>query len=49
MEPSTWHVNEGHAAFALLERLSRRLEAGDPFETARKAVESQPKESTDER
>jgi len=42
MEPSTWHINEGHAAFALLERLSRRIASGEPYETAVKAV----KEST---
>ncbi len=27
-KPTTWHVNEGHAAFALLQRLSRAVGAG---------------------
>jgi len=34
MEPSTWHINEGHAALALLHRLSGRLEAGEPYDAA---------------
>ncbi len=38
MEPSTWHINEGHAAFALLERLSARMQAGDSYDDAMKAV-----------
>lgn len=38
MHPSTWHINEGHAAFALLERLSRRIMAGDSPDGAAKAV-----------
>jgi len=37
-EPTTWHVNEGHAAISLLERTSRRMETGEPLETARKHV-----------
>ena len=38
MEPSTWHINEGHAAFALLERLSRRISAGESRDAAAEAV-----------
>jgi starch phosphorylase len=37
-EPTTWHVNEGHAAISLLERTSRRMETGESLETARKHV-----------
>ncbi len=33
-KPSTWHINEGHAAFSLLQRLSRALGAGLSFEDA---------------
>ncbi len=38
MEPSTWHINEGHAAFSLLERLSNRLESGDTQDAAVKGI-----------
>jgi starch phosphorylase len=38
MEPSTWHINEGHAAFSLVERLSKHIAAGMPAEAAMKAV-----------
>jgi len=38
MEPSTWHVNEGHASFSFLERLSRLLEADHSYDTAMRAV-----------
>jgi starch phosphorylase len=34
MEPSTWHINEGHAAFSLLQRLSRFLQAGRSYDDA---------------
>jgi starch phosphorylase len=34
MEPSMWHTNEGHAAFALLERLSRVLASGAGHDAA---------------
>ncbi|MBM3694497.1 MAG: glycosyltransferase family 1 protein [Actinobacteria bacterium] len=37
-KPSTWHINEGHAAFALLQRLSRALGSGATFEEARRQV-----------
>ena len=35
---SLLHLNEGHAAFALLERIRDRVEAGSSFEDARKMV-----------
>ena len=35
---SILHLNEGHAAFALLERIRDRVQAGLSFEAARKAV-----------
>ncbi|HSG78247.1 MAG TPA: alpha-glucan family phosphorylase [Acidimicrobiia bacterium] len=38
MEPSTWHINEGHAAFSLLQRLSNRLAEGDSWDAAVKAI-----------
>jgi starch phosphorylase len=38
MKPSTWHINEGHAAFALLERLSRRIALGESRDAAAKAI-----------
>ncbi|NQV04932.1 alpha-glucan family phosphorylase [bacterium] len=38
IEPSTWHVNEGHSAFSLLQRLSDRLMDGDSVEQATAAV-----------
>ncbi len=34
MDPSTWHVNEGHAALSLIERLSRLLKAGHSYDDA---------------
>lgn len=36
--PAMWHVNEGHAALSLLERLSWEIEAGSDAETARRTV-----------
>ncbi len=38
IDPTTWHVNEGHAAISLLERTAIRIEAGDPLDTAKKNV-----------
>ncbi len=38
IEPSVWHVNEGHAALSLVERLSKQLEHGLSMEDAQKAV-----------
>ena len=40
-EPSMWHVNEGHAALSLLERLSRRRSGGESHETAVKHIRRQ--------
>jgi len=39
-DPTTWHVNEGHAAISLLERVGARVRAGEPFDAARKHVKS---------
>jgi glycogen phosphorylase len=33
-DPMVWHLNEGHAAFVVLQRIRERLEAGDTFERA---------------
>jgi starch phosphorylase len=33
-KPTTWHINEGHAAFALLQRVSRGVGAGLTFDEA---------------
>jgi len=38
VEPSMWHVNEGHAALSLLERLSWEIEAGNDLEAAQHTV-----------
>ena len=38
IEPSVWHVNEGHAALSLLERLSKRLKSGVSMDDAQSAV-----------
>jgi len=35
---SVLHLNEGHAAFAVLERIRDRVQAGESFEEARKTV-----------
>ncbi|MBA2336367.1 MAG: alpha-glucan family phosphorylase, partial [Acidimicrobiia bacterium] len=40
IEPAVWHVNEGHAALSLLERLSRAMGEGVDLEQARKQVSS---------
>ncbi|MDQ3782446.1 MAG: alpha-glucan family phosphorylase, partial [Actinomycetota bacterium] len=40
IEPAVWHVNEGHAALSLLERLSRAMGEGVDLEQARKQVTS---------
>jgi starch phosphorylase len=36
--PSVWHMNEGHAAFQILERCRQKMEDGSPFEAALEAV-----------
>ena len=38
IEPTVWHMNEGHAAFMVLERVRALARAGVPFETALEAV-----------
>ncbi|MCB2222976.1 MAG: alpha-glucan family phosphorylase [Actinobacteria bacterium] len=34
MEPTMWHINEGHAALALVERLSQEVQAGLTYQQA---------------
>jgi glycogen phosphorylase len=34
IEPTVWHLNEGHAAFVVLQRIREALEQGMPFEQA---------------
>lgn len=36
--PTIWHINEGHAAFLILERVRERMNEGQSFETALEAV-----------
>lgn len=36
--PAAWHVNEGHAAFSVLERTARRLREGTGFDEAQRQV-----------
>jgi len=36
--PSAWHLNEGHSAFLVLERLRELTQAGTPFDEALAAV-----------
>jgi len=36
--PSAWHMNEGHSAFMVLERIRELISAGTPFETATEMV-----------
>lgn len=36
--PATWHVNEGHAAFSVLERTTRRMREGVGFDEAQRQV-----------
>jgi len=38
-DPMVWHLNEGHTAFSVLERLSEGLALGQSFETALKIVQ----------
>jgi starch phosphorylase len=38
VEPSAWHMNEGHSAFLVLERLREQVQAGHSFEQALQAV-----------
>ncbi|HUO46588.1 MAG TPA: alpha-glucan family phosphorylase [Acidimicrobiia bacterium] len=38
IEPTVWHINEGHAAMALLELARRHTAAGTPLEEARQLI-----------
>src|SRR5690606_23581362 len=38
LEPTAWHINEGHAAFQILERCSSLVQAGLDFEAAIEAT-----------
>lgn len=38
--PSVWHMNEGHSAFVILERIRELVAAGHPFEEAAEMVRS---------
>ncbi len=39
VEPAVWHVNEGHAAFSLLDRLNSKVATDVEYDDARKEVE----------
>ena len=41
LDPTVWHMNEGHAAFLGLELMRERVAAGVPFAAAREAVAAQ--------
>lgn len=41
LQPGTWHLNEGHAAFLILELLREHLARGLPFNAALEAVAAQ--------
>lgn len=38
IDPAVWHLNEGHAAFVVLQRIREYLERGTPFDEALEAV-----------
>ena len=38
LEPSVWHMNEGHSAFMVLERLRRLVQGGSSFDQAVEVV-----------
>jgi starch phosphorylase len=38
LKPTVWHVNEGHAAFLILERIRSMVKAGLPYAAALEAV-----------
>ncbi|MDQ8021376.1 MAG: alpha-glucan family phosphorylase [Moraxellaceae bacterium] len=38
IKPAVWHINEGHAAFLVLERMRALIKAGLDFETSLEAV-----------
>jgi starch phosphorylase len=37
-EPRVWHINEGHAAFQIVERVRELVASGQPFDAAMEAV-----------
>lgn len=41
LEPAVWHINEGHAAFLILERLREEVARGIPADAALEAVAAQ--------
>ncbi|MBI3763301.1 MAG: alpha-glucan family phosphorylase [Chloroflexi bacterium] len=38
LEPQVWHMNEGHSAFLVLERLREKVAAGESLESAQASV-----------
>jgi starch phosphorylase len=38
LKPTVWHINEGHAAFLILERIRQTMKSGVGFEAALEAV-----------
>ncbi len=40
LNPTVWHINEGHAAFQILERCREHVQAGRDFDTALELVAS---------
>ncbi len=38
IEPTVWHINEGHSAFQILERCRERVQQGNNFHTSLEAV-----------
>ncbi|MCK5719073.1 MAG: alpha-glucan family phosphorylase [Thiomargarita sp.] len=38
LDPTIWHINEGHAAFLILERIREFIQAGQSFEAATEIV-----------
>lgn len=38
IQPCVWHINEGHAAFMIVERLRELVQSGVPYNAAREAV-----------
>jgi glycogen phosphorylase len=38
IKPTVWHINEGHAAFMILERIRNQVKLGQDFATALEAV-----------
>jgi glycogen phosphorylase len=40
IEPSVWHLNEGHSAFMIVERMREQMKAGTPLTTALENVKN---------